>query len=304
MRWDIKRQQDKLNEKNCKRKKIFLVIMKIIYFLKYCHLKRLTVYLLYIQERVTVTAKQKLSKAIRYIEKEYKFKKKLERGRQYRQSIVIIRKYAKRALLRRRRNRKKHASNIIYNFLSAKSKMNDFTKIISTFSYKVRVLQIFIKKWYKRIRTKLYILYKIWDEYEGPMLKKYFLAHDIDFRSKINSKEQYIFYEIYNKIKKEMIRKFFYNIRVEHYIKSKAEKKYENNSATSKDIHDIFMSDDISIIKKISKKLVTKPKCINQKLPIFTCSRRKIGGIRDYIEKSIILTDYEIIKKEDNLKIQ
>lgn len=121
-RWERRRTMWRLENERVYKQKILLEFLACAEFLRICHMKRLT-------EREKVKAKLKLIHVCKSLQYCFKRKEEIKKGRKYRQYVIIIRKLAIKAVERRRKNRKKHASNIIQSFLVANNKMNDFGKV-------------------------------------------------------------------------------------------------------------------------------------------------------------------------------
>lgn len=71
-------------------------------------------------------------------------------------------------------------------------------------------------------------------------------------------------------------------------MQCKTNKDYRKYEATPNDVYNIFTSPDTEEIIKLSKKLVTIPKYQHKKAFIFTAAHRKVGGLKEYVEKAII----------------
>lgn len=127
-RWERRRTMLKLETERVARQKVLMEFFACMEFFRICHTKRLT-------ERERVKAKLKLVSVCKSIQYCFKRKEEIRNGRIFRQHVIRIRKLAVKAIERRRKNRRKHASNIIQSFLIANNKMNDFAKVFSIFLF-------------------------------------------------------------------------------------------------------------------------------------------------------------------------
>lgn len=98
-----------------------------------------------------------------------------------------------------------------------------------------------------------------------------------------------------------MVLKFLREIREENYLQCKTNKDYRKYEATPNDVYDIFTSDIENLIN-ISKKLVTIPKYQHKKAYIFTAAHRKVGGLKEYVEKAIVITANRIQEQQKQQK--
>lgn len=159
-RWEIYKEEQKnrdKKEKFIKKWSEYIQLLKIFINAKY----------LYLLNYQSITYRKMQKKAMEKIELFFYRCLQLFSGRKYRHAIYIIRASAILSAQNRRLNRKKHAANIIQNFLRAMQNTDDIKTAVLMFLRRIRSLQNILRNILAIRHAKRELIKLYWEKNEN-----------------------------------------------------------------------------------------------------------------------------------------